>query len=108
MEYVEGKNIGGFITEYVELLEDVSLDDVFFQLIDGFYYIEEHGIIHRDIREGNILIDKTGTVKIIDFGIGKIFEKKADDSDSLVAEINRGGSDTLPQEYYDGIYVSVK
>lgn len=45
-------------------------------------------------------------VKIIDFGIGKIFEKKVDDSDSLVAEINRAGSDTLPQEYYDGIYTS--
>lgn len=106
MEYIDGKNIGEFIIEYVGFLEDVSLDDIFFQLIDGFCYIEEHGIIHRDIREGNILIDKTGTVKIIDFGIGKIFEKKADDSDSLVAEINRAGSDTLPQEYYDGIYTS--
>lgn len=104
MEYVEGKNIGEFITEYVGFFEDVSLDDVFFQLIDGFCYIEEHRVIHRDIREGNILIDKAGTVKIIDFGIGKIFEKKAGDSDSLVVEINRAGSDTLPQEYYDGIY----
>lgn len=106
MEYVEGKNIGEFIRDYVWFLENVSLDDVFFQLIDGFCYIEEHRVIHRDIREENILIDKAGTVKIIDFGIGKIFEKKADDSDSLVAEINRAGSDTLPQEYFDGIYTS--
>ncbi|WP_061215358.1 protein kinase family protein [Syntrophomonas wolfei] len=106
MEYVNGKNIGEFITDYLGFIKDVSLDDVFSQLIDGFCYIEEQGIIHRDIREGNILIDKIGTVKIIDFGIGKIFEKKTDDSDSLVAEINRSGSDTLPQEYFDGIYTS--
>lgn len=106
MEYVEGKNIREFINEYTRVWEDVSLDDVLFQLIDGFCYIEEHGIIHRDIREGNILIDKIGTVKIIDFGIGKIFDKKSDARDSLVAEINRAGSDTLPQEYYDGTYTS--
>lgn len=106
MEYVNGKNIGEFIKDYKGIWEDISLDDLLFQLIDGFCYIEEHGIIHRDIREGNILIDKTGTVKIIDFGIGKIFDKKSDASDSLVAEINRAGSDTLPQEYYEGIYTS--
>lgn len=105
MEYVEGENIGEFIREY-SIFDYVSIDDIFFQLIDGFCYIEEHGIIHRDIRESNILIDKTGTVKIIDFGIGKIFEIKVDDSDSLVGEINRAGSDTLPQEYYDGTYTS--
>lgn len=106
MEYIEGKNIGDFITEYVCFLENVSLDDVFSQLIDGFSYIEEHGIIHRDIREGNILIDKTGVVKIIDFGIGKMFENASLNEDSLVSEINRAGSDTLPQEYYDKIYTS--
>lgn len=77
------------------------------QIIDAFCYIEAHGIIHRDIREGNILIDKTGTVKVIDFGIGKIAEKTDGDTDSLVSEINRAGSDTLPQEYYDGIYTNL-
>jgi len=105
MEYVEGKNIDEFITEY-GVFDVVSLDDVFFQLIDGFCYIEEHKIFHRDIREGNILIDNAGTVKIIDFGIGKNYGKKVDDSDSLVAAINREGADTLPQEYYDGEYTS--
>ena len=106
MEYVEGRDIGEFIEDYAGSLDDVSLDNIFLQLIDGFCCVEESGILHRDIREGNILIEKTGTVKIIDFGIGKISEKKADESDSLVADINRAGSDTLPQEYYDGTYTS--
>lgn len=106
MEYIDGKNIGTFIADYIEPLEKVTLDEVFVQLIDGFQYIEEHGIIHRDIREGNILIDKAGTVKIIDFGIGKTYDKAGNNQDSLHSQINRANSDTLPQEYSEGIYTS--
>lgn len=105
MEYIEGQNIEDYFKGYVGLFEPISLDMVFTQLIEGFSYIEKQGIIHRDIREGNILIDNNGTVKIIDFGIGKIFEK-SDENDSLVEEINRAGSDTLPSEYYSGVYTS--
>ena len=106
MEYVEGQNIQEYISEYIDIFAEVSIDEVFVQLIDGFNYIEQNGILHRDIREGNILIDKTGTVKIIDFGIGKFFEKQEENTDSLFGQINRANSDTLPQEYYDGTYTS--
>lgn len=105
MEYIDGIDIGTFIDNQIPW-EGVSLDDVFVQLIDGFKYIEENFVIHRDIREKNILIDKKGTVKIIDFGIGKIFEQSGEQSDSLKSEINRANSDTLPDEYYQGIYTS--
>lgn len=107
MEYIDGTDIGSYICDLDIPCEKISLDDIFTQLIDAFCYMEERGIIHRDIREGNILIDKNGTVKVIDFGIGKIFTKPGEESDSLVSEINRSGSDTLPQEYYDGIYTSL-
>ena len=108
MEYIDGKNIGDFISDYFAPFEKTTLDDIFLQLIDAFCYIEAHGIIHRDIREGNILVDKSGTVKVIDFGIGKIASKvDGGDADSLVADINRAASDTLPQEYYDGIYTNL-
>lgn len=107
MEYIDGENIGNFMRSYVPW-QDTTLDNIFTQLIDGFCYIENHGIVHRDIREGNILIDKSGTIKIIDFGIGKVLESSLlqRQEDSLVGEINRQSSDTLPQEYYEGIYTS--
>ena len=108
MEYIDGENIGDFISDYFAPFAETTLDDVFLQLIDVFCYIEAHGIIHRDIREGNILVDKSGTVKVIDFGIGKIASKVDDgDADSLVTDINRAASNTLPQEYYDGIYTNL-
>ena len=106
MEYIDGKDIGKFINDYVSFLDSVSLDDIFLQLLNGFSYIEKHGIIHRDIRESNILIDKNGTAKIIDFGIGKLFDKTINEKDSLVNDINRAGSDTLPNEYNEGVYTS--
>lgn len=106
MEHIDGVNIGAFVSDYFAPFATLSLDELFIQLIDGFQYIENNGIIHRDIREGNILVDKTGVAKIIDFGIGKTFEKAEDNSDSLCSEINRANSDTLPQEYGEGIYTS--
>ena len=106
MEYIEGKNIEEYFENYDGLWDEVTLNELFTQLIDGFAYIEEQGIIHRDIREGNILIDKNGVAKIIDFGIGKRFNGLSDCDDSLVDIVNRNNSNTLPQEFYDGIYTS--
>lgn len=107
MEYIEGTDLGTFISNYYPPLESVSLDSLFSQVIDAFCYIEELGIVHRDIREGNILVDKNGDIKVIDFGIGKIFEPEEDSSDSLMFQINRAKSDTLPEEYFQGKYTSL-
>ncbi|MBD5481414.1 MAG: protein kinase [Lachnospiraceae bacterium] len=107
MEYIKGKDIGDFFEEYNKEYEEVvTVDEVFKQLINAFTYIEERGVIHRDIREGNIRVDTNGTVKVIDFGIGKMLMSSKDICDSLVSDINREGSDTLPKEYSDGIYTS--
>ncbi len=70
MEYISGKNINEYFIDFLPWDGSPAPDDIFIQLIDGFQYIEEHQIIHRDIREGNILIDNNGVVKIIDFGLG--------------------------------------
>lgn len=107
MEYVDGTDIGTFIHDYFEPFESTKLDEIFMQLVDAFCYIESHGVIHRDIREKNILVDKNGTIKVIDFGIGKVFGKSESSCDSLASQINRATSDTLPQEYQEGKYTSL-
>ena len=73
MEYIDGKTIGEFIESYCAPFSHITLDDIFLQLVDAFCYMEAHEVIHRDIREGNILIERDGTVKVIDFGIGKLW-----------------------------------
>ncbi|MCT0077402.1 protein kinase family protein [Lactococcus lactis subsp. lactis] len=108
MEHIKGKSIEDYILENVLPLGSDDLDNLFIQLVEGFSYIEKNNIIHRDIREGNILVDESGTVKIIDFGIGKfsldIGEEQSDDS--LRTQVNRKGLDLLPEEYYKKKYTS--
>ncbi|ADQ79050.1 serine/threonine protein kinase [Paludibacter propionicigenes WB4] len=69
MEYIKGIQISDFIRNNPE-----RINSVFTQTIDGFRYLEENKILHRDIRPDNILVSEKGVVKIIDFGFGKIIE----------------------------------
>ena len=98
MEYIDGDRIDDWIEECSKGLKTTTSNDIFIQLIDAFDYLQQHGIIHRDIREGNILIDKNDVVKVIDFGIGKIIQPGENSDDSLYDEINSDNSDTLPIE----------
>jgi len=45
------------------------------QLLDGVGYAHNNNIIHRDLNPSNLLIDKEGSTKIMDFGISIIAEK---------------------------------
>lgn len=107
MEYIDGEDIRSYLNDYLPWMGGTSPDEIFTQLIDGFSYIESQGIIHRDIREGNIMVDRSGTAKIIDFGLGKTFKPIDNASqDSLRSIINRSGLDRLPNEYIEGKYTS--
>ncbi|EFB0442156.1 protein kinase, partial [Campylobacter lari] len=100
MEYIQGKNIKEYFDDENNL---ENLNSIFMQLIEVFAYIEEKGIIHRDIREKNILIGDDGVVKVIDFGLGKIFDVEKNE-DTLNSIINRNDVDTLPEEYFQKEY----
>ncbi|MDR2143884.1 MAG: protein kinase family protein, partial [Treponema sp.] len=80
MEYIDGETISDFISKNPE-----KINSIFEQTITGFKYLEDHNILHRDIRNTNILITKEGVVKIIDFGFGKklLFSNDIDKSISL-------------------------
>ena len=95
MEYVDGKNIYEFLLE-----NPASINNVFEQIIDAFVYLENHKILHRDIRLENILIDNNGVVKIIDFGFGKKVIQETDKKKS----ISLNWWCDVPSEFSDGLY----
>lgn len=46
------------------------------QLLSGLEHIHERGILHRDIKGSNLLIDKNGMLKIADFGLANFYQPK--------------------------------
>jgi serine/threonine protein kinase len=75
MEYVEGMTLKEMLAKTGLLPEDRALP-IFHKIIRGLAYAHSQGIIHRDIKPGNIIIDKNGNPKITDFGIAKILGDK--------------------------------
>ncbi len=78
MEFVDGLDISDYVSENPE-----KANDLFLQTISGFAYLESQGILHRDIRQTNILVRTDGTVKVIDLGFGKRIHKPEDFDKSI-------------------------
>lgn len=70
MEYVRGESLADLIAREGKLDESVALD-VLEQAAHGLAVIHQLGLVHRDIKPGNLMITQNGKVKITDFGIAK-------------------------------------
>jgi eukaryotic-like serine/threonine-protein kinase len=69
MEYVDGSDLRIFIGTGRVPFD--MLDSIFEQLLSALELLHTNGIIHRDIKLENILIDKKGVVKLTDLGLVK-------------------------------------
>src|SRR4051794_38116963 len=76
MEYVEGQSCAEMLREHGRLAPD-EVVDICAEACRGLDYAHRNGVIHRDVKPGNILRNPEEIVKIADFGIAKA----ADDSD---------------------------
>ena len=106
MEYIDGMNNDEWFDSLEYMLGDVDCNNTFRQLIQAFACIELSGIIHRDIRESNILVTKSGVVKVIDFGLGKNFSETKMSADSFNSLIYRGQMQRFPNEFSEQKYTS--
>ncbi|QDZ41760.1 serine/threonine-protein kinase [Corynebacterium sp. sy039] len=73
MEYVRGESLADMLARKQSLPEALALD-VLEQAAHGLATIHRMGMVHRDIKPGNLLITQNGQVKITDFGIAKAAE----------------------------------
>ncbi|CAL4068053.1 unnamed protein product, partial [Meganyctiphanes norvegica] len=64
--------------QFPDVLPDI-IRRYFFQTLKALHYLkEEHGVIHRDVKPSNILLDERGNIKLCDFGIsGRLVDSKA-------------------------------
>jgi len=84
MEYVEGRDLYAFVKEHGTISVARAVDYVV-QAAKGLQYAHSQGVIHRDIKPHNLLLDKAGTIKILDMGLARIGDMAgdADDDDGL-------------------------
>jgi len=79
MEYVEGKDLGRIVQEHGPLPVEQAVDWIL-QAARGLEYAHSKGVVHRDIKPSNLLVDKTGTVKILDMGLARLRREEAGDT----------------------------
>ncbi|KAL1953143.1 hypothetical protein VTO42DRAFT_3557 [Malbranchea cinnamomea] len=70
LEYIPGGSIGSCLRKHGKFEEDV-VKSLNHQVLSGLAYLHDQGILHRDLKADNILLDLDGTCKISDFGISK-------------------------------------
>jgi serine/threonine-protein kinase len=95
MEFVDGQEVDDHLAGSPE-----QTNEVFLQAVAGFAYLERTGILHRDIRPGNLMVREDGILKIIDFGFGKEIQ----DSEDFEKSISLNWWCQPPNEFQDSRY----
>ena len=52
---------------------------MFKQLADVIVYLNLNNVVHRDLKPANIMISNTGELKLIDFGLSRVYNKETED-----------------------------
>ena len=109
MEYVDGSNLQEIIKRFGPM-DVLRATHYIAQAAEGLQHAHEAGIVHRDIKPGNLLLDRTGTVKILDMGLARFFH---DDRDQLTKQYDAtsvlGTADYLaPEQALDSHAVDIR
>ena len=105
MDYVDGSPID----VYAEKLDSREKVALFIQVCEAVTYAHRNLIVHRDLKPSNILIDGSGRVKLLDFGIAKILDVSQEQTqtrerlltpDYASPEQVRGGAQTTATDVY--------
>ena len=76
MEHVDGVPLDDYLENLGRPLEEDLAIEITKQIVSACNHAHSKGIVHRDIKPGNIMITKDGVVKILDFGIAKIINEE--------------------------------
>jgi len=93
MEFVDGKNLQGGRSreqgtgsrESGPAVPLGAVCEIIRQAALGLQHAHEFGLVHRDIKPANLMLDRQGTVKVLDLGLGKFLSERRDDEQSLTA-----------------------
>ncbi len=82
MEYVEGRTLAHLITEGP--LVPAHAIEIVVQMCDALEYAHALGVVHRDIKPGNILVSERGLAKLGDFSIAPVTAQGGEEAGAIV------------------------
>ena len=91
LEYVEGEPIDAYCDRLA--LDVTARVRLFLDVLSAVAHAHRHLIVHRDLKPANILVTGDGTVKLLDFGIGRLI------GDDASIQLTRVGGEAMTPEY---------
>jgi tRNA A-37 threonylcarbamoyl transferase component Bud32 len=79
MEFCEGTTLGDLLIGYGPFPEP-EVRRILGQLATALTFVHERGVVHRDLKPGNVMLTPTGRVKLMDFGLAKEERHLSDDT----------------------------
>ena len=101
MEYIQGHTLA----EYVRRPERVPVLRILewiADVADGLAYAHRAGIVHRDVKPANVMIDNEGSIKILDFGIARVADSSTTQKGLLIGTLNYMSPEQLSGAPVDG------
>ncbi|MDB5308054.1 MAG: serine/threonine protein kinase [Gemmataceae bacterium] len=77
MEYVDGNSLQDVIARHGPM-DPVRAAHYIAQSAVGLQHAHELGMVHRDVKPGNLLLERTGVIKVLDMGLARFFNKQQD------------------------------
>jgi serine/threonine protein kinase len=100
MEFLEGQDLLARMAATPPLSVRRKLD-IAIEICEGLNYAHIHGVIHRDIKPGNIFVTDSGAVKILDFGLARLVTSELTRSNMMMGTLNYMAPEQIRGERVD-------
>jgi formylglycine-generating enzyme required for sulfatase activity/serine/threonine protein kinase len=97
MEYAAGSDLFALVDKHGPLSVGDAVDYVL-QAAEALEYAHDRGIVHRDVKPANLLLEPGGTVKVLDMGLARLDESLGADEAAKETVRQEGGQATVPDD----------